>query len=91
MIVTLTRSGGFAGMLLQREADLADAPAEVRAAADHLVHHADAYRPSADTLARDTRQYELEFREGRKKTTLAFDERSIPDEALPVIDYLMNG
>ncbi len=90
MTVKLTRSGGFAGMVLERDGDLDEAPDAVREAAEHLVENAASLQDSPGGHARDTRQYELLFRQGRRKTSFVFDERSLPDEARQVVEYLMN-
>ena len=94
--VTVTRSGGFAGIETRAAVDTADLPPDRAAELRSLVRRAD---PAAlarrlagaqdDPLGRDRFHYDVEIRVGDDVHQLSVGEAAIPAELKAVIDSVM--
>jgi hypothetical protein len=90
MVVRFTQSGGYAGLLKGCELDTKALPPEEAKTLEDLVE-ASALPASGEFLSnssRDLRQYEISIDNGRSKTSVVFDEETVPQSAKPLISYL---
>ena len=93
--VTVTRSGGFAGIETRAAVDTADLPPDRAAELRSLVRRAD---PAAlarrladahdDPLGRDRFHYDVDIRAGGEVHRFSVGEAAIPAELKAVIDYV---
>lgn len=90
MIVRFDQSGGYAGLLKGCEIDTTALPPEKAKEIEQLVK-ASAISASGEFLSdssRDLRQYEITIEDGASKTSVIFDDESLPQSARPLIGYL---
>lgn len=90
MKVRFDQSGGYAGLLRGCEIDLNALPTEKAKELEQLVK-ASAISASGEFLSdssRDLHQYEITIEDGGSKTSVIFDDESIPQSAKPLIGYL---
>jgi hypothetical protein len=90
MIVRFDQSGGYAGLLKGCEIDTTALPPEKAKEIEQLVK-ASAISASGEFLSDsscDLHQYEITIEDGAKKTSVIFDDESIPQSARPLIGYL---
>ena len=90
MKVRFTQSGGFAGLVKGCEIDTKALSPENAKELEQLVKAA-ALSASGEFLSRsgrDLQQYEVAIEDGSKKTSVIFDDQSIPQSAKPLIAYL---
>ncbi len=90
MVVRFTQSGGYAGLLKGCELDTKALPPEEAKKLQDLVA-ASALPSSGEFLSnssRDLRQYEISIEDGKHRTSIVFDEESLPQSAKPLISYL---
>jgi len=89
MKVVYSREGGLFPQVAQTEVDTTDLPADLQQVADAVLANPTSFAAKVtNTNMRDGYQYRLDLREGRKKASLTFDDRSIPDEVQPLIHFL---
>jgi hypothetical protein len=90
MIVRFTQSGGFVGLLKGCEIDTTALPAEKAKEFEQLVR-VSAIPPSGKFLSdssRDLYQYEITIEDGGSKSSVIFDDATLPQSAKPLIGYL---
>jgi Emfourin len=90
MIVRFSQSGGWAGLLKGCELDTKTLPPEKAEKLRQLVE-ASAIPASGEFLSdssRDLQQYEITIEDGASKTSVVFDDESIPQSAKPLIGFL---
>ena len=84
------QSGGYAGLLKGCELDTKTFPPETAKELEQLVE-ASAIPASGEFLSdssRDLHQYEITIEDGGSKTSVVFDDESIPQSAKQLIGYL---
>ncbi|MEZ5284804.1 MAG: protealysin inhibitor emfourin [Vicinamibacterales bacterium] len=86
--VTLTRSGGFAGLIRQASMPGADLKTAERTALEHLLA---SRAPHRDPQARDQLVYELEVETPDGRTRVEFDELHVPQGIAPLIARMGKG
>ena len=90
MKVRFTQSGGFAGLVKGCEIDTTTlSPANAKEL-EQLVKAA-AISASGEFLSRsgrDLQQYEITIEDGGRKTSVIFDDQTVPQSAKPLIGYL---
>ena len=90
MIVRFVQSGGYAGLLKGCELDTKTLPSEEATKLEQLVA-ASALPASGEFLSessRDLQQYEITIEDKASKTSVVFDDESIPPSAKPLVGYL---
>jgi hypothetical protein len=90
MIVRFVQSGGYAGLLKGCELDTNTLPPDQAKELQELVG-ASAISASGEHISdssRDLRQYEITIDDGASRTSVVFDDESIPQSAKPLIGYL---
>ena len=90
MKVRFEQSGGYAGLLKGCEIDTATLPPEKAKELEQLVN-ASGISASGEFLSissRDLYQYEITIEDGGSKTSVIFDDESVPQSAKPLIGYL---
>jgi hypothetical protein len=90
MIIRFMQSGGYAGLLKGCELDTKTLPPEKAKELEQLVE-ASAIPASGEFLSdssRDLHQYEITIENGASKTSVVFDDESIPQSAKQLIGYL---
>jgi hypothetical protein len=89
MKVTLTRSGGFAGMSTQSSVDTAELPPDQAAKLTALVERLpDAVRPHGKALVADGFQYDLTIEDGRATRHVRLTDGNLAPDAQALIDWL---
>ena len=92
MKLMYAREGGLFPQAVEKEIELEDLPAELQSFARKVYENPDDYRPDApNPNLRDGYQYRLEFREGRKKVSLTFDDLTLPDSFQPLLQFLQKS
>ena len=89
MRLRFDQSGGYAGLLKGCEIDTTALPSEKAKELEELVEASEI--SSGEFLSkssRDLHQYEITIEEGGSKTSVIFDDESIPQSAKPLISYL---
>lgn len=93
MNIHFERSGGFAGLRLSHDVDSADLSPEERSELDRLVEAAHFFDLPADVRApnpgADRFQYRVTLKGGTREHTVAIDEAAIPENARPLLNWLM--
>jgi hypothetical protein len=90
MKVRFTQSGGYAGLSKGLEVDTKELPAEEAESLHRLVEESsmpEAGQYLSDT-GRDLQQYEITIERGGEKTSLVFDDETLPPSAKPLVGYL---
>jgi hypothetical protein len=90
MKVRFHQSGGYAGLLKGCEIDTTTLPPEKAKEIQQLVQ-ASAISDSGEFLShssRDLQQYEITIDDGVSKSSVIYDDESIPQSAKPLIGYL---
>jgi hypothetical protein len=90
MKVQFEQSGGYAGLLRGCELDTTALPPEKAKELEQLVN-ASAISHSGEFLSnssRDLYQYQITIEHGARKTSVIFDDESIPQSAKQLIGYL---
>lgn len=90
MKLQFTQSGGYVGNLKGCEIDTKTLPSEKATELEQLVK-ASAISDSGEFLSdssRDLHQYEITIEDGASKTSVVFDDESLPPAAKPLIGYL---
>lgn len=90
MKVQFDQSGGYAGLIKGCEIDTSVLAAGEANEIEQLVK-ASAISASGKFLSdssRDLHQYEVTIEDGASKTSVIFDDESIPQSAKPLIGYL---
>lgn len=89
MKVVYSREGGLFPQVAQTEVDTTDLPANLQKVVDAVLANPKSYASrSMNTNLRDSYQYRLELKKGRKKVSLTFDDLSLPEDVQPLIEYL---
>jgi hypothetical protein len=92
MKVIYAREGGLFPQVSEKEIDVEDLPADLQTLARSVFENPDSYRPNApNPNLRDGYQYRIEFREGRKKASLTFDDLNLPDVFQPLLQFLQKS
>ena len=90
MKIRFDQSGGYAGLLRGCEIDSTDLSPEKGEELEQLVK-ASAISTSGEHLSqssRDLHQYEITIEDGDSKTSVVFDDETLPQSAKPLIGYL---
>lgn len=90
MIVRFMQSGGYAGLLKGCELDTKTLPPEQAKELELLVETS-AIPASGEFLSdssRDLHQYEITIEDEASKSSVIFDDESLPQAAKPLIGYL---
>ena len=88
MKVRFDQSGGFAGLMRSCEIDTTDmSPDEANKFAD-LVSSIPESGVFLSDSSRDLHQYEITIVDGESKTSVVFDDQSVPQSVKPLIGYL---
>ena len=90
MKVRFQQSGGFAGLLRTCEIDTKDLHPE-KAQELHELVKSSAIPEAGQFLSdssRDLREYEISIDDGDSKSSVVFDDESLPQSAKPLIAYL---
>jgi hypothetical protein len=88
MRIRYRESGGYAGLLRGAEVEAEDLPPDAAAALDALVERGGEPRPEPARAARDQMAYEISVATEGGPVNLRFDDADLPEEALPLLDYL---
>lgn len=89
MKLRFDQSGGYAGLLKGCDIDTADLPYEKAKELEDLVQASEiASGEFLSTSSRDLQQYELTIEDGGSKTSVIFDDGSVPQSAKRLIGYL---
>ena len=93
MKLKFTRSGGFMGGLLEKEAEAETLTPALQAIAQSLVNNAkDLKDLSKNENLRDGFQYAFELKiEGKRVLKLRFDESNLPAEIAPLVGYFVES
>jgi len=88
--VRFTQSGGFAGLINGCEIDTTTLSPQNAIELEQLVKAA-AISGSGEFLSRsgrDLQQYEITIEDGTRKTSVIFDDQTVPQSAKPLIGYM---
>lgn len=89
MKVRYTREGGLFFQTSETEIEVGDLPENLQTLIQKVNENPDSFRSNEKNAnLRDGYQYRLEFREGRKKVDLTFDDLTLPDDFQPLIQFL---
>ena len=89
MKLVYSREGGLFPQVAQTEVEATDLPTDLQELAGTILSNPKAYASSSDkTNLRDGYLYRLDLREGSKKVNLAYDDLSLPDDLMPLINFL---
>jgi hypothetical protein len=90
MKIRYREAGGFAGLFRGVDIDTGDLPEEEAQRIDVLVDRAELgkVRVRGPVVARDLMGYEIEIEDEKGRTSLRFDDASIPPTAEELLAYL---
>jgi hypothetical protein len=89
MKLRFDQSGGYAGLLKGCEIDTTDLPPEKAKELEELVKASNLSTGEfLSKSSRDLHQYEITINDGGTKTSVVFDDESIPQSAQGLISYL---
>lgn len=89
MKVVYSREGGLFPQVAQTEVETTDLPANLQKVVDAVLANPKTYASrSMNTNLRDGYQYRLEWKKGRKKVSVTFDDTSLPKDIQPLIQFL---
>ena len=89
MKVVYSREGGLFPQTARTEIETTDLPANLQKVVDAVLANPKSYAArSMKANLWDGYQYRLEWKKGRKKVSVTFDDLSLSDDVQPLIDYL---
>ncbi|MBV6624910.1 MAG: hypothetical protein KI793_18615 [Rivularia sp. (in: Bacteria)] len=95
MLISLERSGGFAGISKTIEIDTAKLPQEQAQEVQILIDSANFFDLpvyiAADSKQRDRFQYTLTVEDDCRQNTVTVAESAIPNNLIPLIEWIMSN